>query len=63
MYNTMTRANSAVTYKKVAKRVNLGVLITRRNLFSFFFFSFYCIYMRGGQMLAEPIVAIISQYM
>lgn len=63
MYNAMTTANSAETYTKVAKRVNPRSSHHQEKFVFLFFFSFYCIYMRGGQMLAEPIVAIISQYM
>lgn len=63
LYNMITIANIDVyiIHNKLLRESIPKVFTTRRKYFPFFFFSFYCPYMRRW-LIAEPIV-IISQDM
>lgn len=56
MYNRMTIVNLALSYRKVAKRVDLRVLIPRGHIF------FLLLCLCGIMGITKLIVVIISPY-
>lgn len=61
MDDMVTGRHCCVMHRKAGKRIH-PASSHHKNTFSFFFFSFHCIYIRR-QMLDGSIVAILSQYM